>query len=220
MFPEIIGRKTFPNSIECRPGWLNPADPPAALQLGGLQGAEVGRPAGRGQHHREGVAAPFVPARVQDGVELALEVSLERVEQPQVVGAVSIEERELSTFIVQVDADAVRAAGHRQGQPGAAEGLIHTALLQADEPHAVLRGLAQLALATGRALDDPQAPVALVAHRDLPVVAAPGEAPAGQDARTVVKALRLAGPPLGQEAALHHRVALGEFQEGVGGGRV
>lgn len=177
-------------------------------------------PAGQGQHHGQGVATPFVPACVQDGVELALEVGLERVEQPQVIGAVSIEEGELPLLVVQVDADAVGVAGHGQGHPRAAEGLVHPTLLQADEPHAVLWGLVQLALATGRALDDPQAPVALAAHHHLPVVAAAGEAPAGQDARAIVEALGLAGAPLGQEPALHHCVALGELQERVGRGGI
>lgn len=161
-----------------------------------------------------------MPARVQDGVELALEVGLERVERPQVVRAVGVEEGELALLVVQVDADAVRVAGHGQGRPRAAEGLVHPALLQADEPHAVPWGLAQLALATGCALDDPQAPVALAAHHHLPVVAAAGEAPAGQDASAVVEALGLAGAPLGQEPTLHHRVALGELQEWVGRGRI
>lgn len=161
-----------------------------------------------------------MPACVQDGVELALEVSLECVEWPQVIRAVSIEEGELSLLIVQVDANAVGVASHRQGHPWAAEGLVHPALLQADEPHAMLWGLAQLALAAGCALDDPQAPITLTAHHHLPVVVAAGEAPAGQDTGTVVEALRLAGTPLGQEATLHHRVALGELQERVGSGRV
>ena len=223
--------KTFPHGKEHHLCTLDPAEPrlgrargqadrPAALQLGGLRGGEVGRPAGRGQHQRQRVATLLVPARVQDGVELALEVSLERVERPQVIGPVSIKEGELTTLVVQVDADAVGVAGHRQGHPRAAEGLVHPALLQANEPHAILRGLAQPALATGRALDDPQAPVALAAHHHLPVVTAAGEAPAGQDTGTVVKALWLAGSPLGQEPTLHHRVALGEFQEWVGGGGV
>lgn len=190
----------------------------AALQLGGLQWGEVAGPAGWWQHHGQGVAAPLMPARVQDGVQLALEVSLERVEWPKVVRAVGVEEGELPLLIVQVDADAVGVARHGQGHPGAAKGLIHSALLQADEPHTMLWGLAQLALAAGRALDDPQAPVALAAHHHLPVVAAAGEASAGQDARAVIEALRLAGAPLGQEPTLHYRVALGELQERVGRG--
>ena len=192
----------------------------AALQLGGLQWGELAGPTGWWQHHGQGVAAPLVPARVQDGVQLALEVGLERVEWPQVVGAVSVEEGELPLLVVQVDANAVGVACHGQGHPGAAEGLVHAALLQANEPHAVLRGLAQLALAAGRALNDPQAPVALAAHCHLPVVAATGEAPAGQDTGAVVEALGLAGAPPGQEPTLHHRVALGELQEWVGRGRV
>lgn len=161
-----------------------------------------------------------MPACVQDGVELALKISLECVEWSQVIWAVSIEEGELSLLIMQIDANAVGVSGHGKGHPRAAKSLIHPALLQANEPHAMLWGLAQLALATGCALDDSQAPVALDAHHHLPVVAATGEAPAGQDTGAVVKALRLAGAPLGQEPTLHHCVALGEFQEWVGCGGI
>lgn len=161
-----------------------------------------------------------MPACVQHGVELALKVSLECVEWTQVIQAVSIEEGELSLLIMQIDADSVGVSSHRQGHPWAAKGLIHPALLQANEPHAMLWGLGQLAFATGCAFDDPQAPVALAAHHHFPVVAATGEAPTGQDTSTIVKALGLAGTSLGQEPTLHHRVALGELQERMGCGRV
>lgn len=191
-----------------------------SLQLGGLQGWEVARPTGWWQHHSQRVAASLVPARVQDGVQLALEVSLEGVEWPQVIWAIGVEESEFPLLVVQVDPDAVWVARHWQWHPWAAEGLIHPALLQADQPHAMLWGPVELTLAAGRALDDPQAPVTLAAHHHLPVVAATGEAPAGQDTGAVVKALGLAGMALSQEPTLHHRVALGEFQQGVGCGRV
>lgn len=161
-----------------------------------------------------------MPAYVQDGVELALEISLECVERPQVIWAVSIEEGELSLIIMQIDTNAVGVSGHRQGHPRAAKGLIHPALFQTNEPHAMLWGLAQLALSTDCALHDPQAPVALAAHHHLPVVATTREAPTGQDTSTIVEALRLVGVSLGQEPTLHHRVALGELQEGVGCGRI
>lgn len=107
-------------------------------------------------------------------------------------------------------------ASHWQWQTWAAESLIHPALFQTNQPYTVLRGLAQLALAAGCALDDSQAPVTLATHHHLPVMAAPREALAGQDTSAVVEALGLASPSLGKEATVDHRVALRELQERVG----
>lgn len=149
-----------------------------------------------------------------------MEVSLECVNRSQVIKAIGIEEGELPLLIVQVDPDAVGVARHGQRHPWTAEGLVHAALLEADQPCTMFWGLGQLALTAGGALDDAQAPVTLAAHHHLPVMSATGEAPGGQDTGAVIEALGLAGTPLGQESTLYHCVAFGELQEWVGSGGI
>lgn len=177
-----------------------------------LQHLRVRARSGHRQDDGRGIGPSLGPAQVHNGVELSLELCLEGVDGAELIRVVSIVEAQLTFLVVQVDADALGPSGQRQGSPWHAKGLVDLPFLQTNEPHAILRRLAQLPFAADRALDDAHTPLVPGAHDHLPVVLATGEALAGEDAIAGVKTLGVAVPVL-VEATPHRRVTLEELQE-------